>query len=113
MTYRECNEKRVTIHVDFYLQDHKINAFVLSMAICPTSQHLILGLSVLFIIAKCFIVIYLLQHVFKQEQEEYMREGIDWKEIKFVDNQPLLDLFLGKPIGLLSLLDEESQFPKV
>lgn len=32
----------------------------------------------------------LLQHVFKLEQDEYTREGIDWKEIKFVDNQPLL-----------------------
>lgn len=47
------------------------------------------------------------------EQEEYKREGVDWNEIKFVDNQPLLNLFLGKPIGLLSLLDEESHFPKV
>lgn len=47
------------------------------------------------------------------EQEEYRREGIDWKEIKFVDNQPLLDLFLAKPIGLLALLDEEGTFPKV
>lgn len=52
------------------------------------------------------------QHVFKMEQEEYMKEGIDWKEIKFVDNQPLLNLFLNKPIGILSLLDEETHFPK-
>ncbi|KAK3097735.1 hypothetical protein FSP39_012604 [Pinctada imbricata] len=52
------------------------------------------------------------QHVFKLEQEEYVREGIDWKEIKFVDNQPLLNLFLNKPIGILSLLDEESLFPR-
>lgn len=52
------------------------------------------------------------QHVFKLEQEEYTKEGIDWKEIKFVDNQPLLDLFLTKPIGILSLLDEECNFPK-
>ena len=47
------------------------------------------------------------------EQEEYKKEGVDWTEIKFVDNQPLLDLFLGKPIGLLTLLDEEAHFPKV
>ena len=47
------------------------------------------------------------------EQEEYKKEGVDWTEIKFVDNQPLLDLFLGKPIGLLTLLDEEADFPKV
>lgn len=31
------------------------------------------------------------------EQEEYMKEGIDWKEIKFVDNQPLLvSMFIWK-----------------
>ena len=33
--------------------------------------------------------------MFKQEQEEYTREGIDWKEIKFVDNQPLLVSLFG------------------
>lgn len=54
-----------------------------------------------------------MQHIFHLEQEEYKREGIDWTEIVFVDNQSILDLFLGKPIGLLTLLDEESQFPKV
>ncbi|RUS80244.1 hypothetical protein EGW08_012009, partial [Elysia chlorotica] len=52
------------------------------------------------------------QHIFHMEQEEYKREGIDWTEINFVDNKPLLDLFLVKPIGILSLLDEESLFPK-
>jgi hypothetical protein len=33
---------------------------------------------------------FVLQHIFKMEQEEYMNEGVDWNEIKFVDNQPLL-----------------------
>ena len=32
--------------------------------------------------------------------------------ITFIDNRPLLDIFLMKPMGLLSLLDEESHFPK-
>ena len=32
----------------------------------------------------------LFQHIFKMEQEEYKREGIDWNEISFVDNKPLL-----------------------
>lgn len=51
------------------------------------------------------------QYVFKLEQEEYKKEGIDWKEIQFIDNRPLLNMFLEKP-GLLSILDDESQFPK-
>ena len=32
------------------------------------------------------------QHVFKLEQEEYLREEIDWKFIDFSDNQPCIDL---------------------
>jgi myosin-5 len=50
------------------------------------------------------------QHVFKLEQEEYMREQIDWKFIDFSDNQPCIDLIEGK-LGILSLLDEESRLP--
>lgn len=50
------------------------------------------------------------QHVFKLEQEEYMREQIEWKFIKFYDNQPCIDLIEGK-LGVLSLLDEESRLP--
>ncbi|KXS10692.1 myosin [Gonapodya prolifera JEL478] len=50
--------------------------------------------------------------IFKLEQEEYQRESIPWQSIDFVDNQPCIDLLCKKPIGLLSLLDEESNFPK-
>jgi myosin-5 len=49
-------------------------------------------------------------HVFKLEQEEYMREQIEWKFIDFADNQPCIDLIEGK-LGILSLLDEESRLP--
>ena len=45
-------------------------------------------------------------------QQEYINEGIDGNVISFVDNRPLLDMFLMKPMGLLALLDEESHFPK-
>ena len=45
-------------------------------------------------------------------QEEYKREGIDVSEIQFTDNRSVLDLLLAKPVGLLALLDEESNFPK-
>ena len=31
--------------------------------------------------------------------------------VNFVSNEGLLDMLLGTPIGLLSLLDEESRFP--
>ncbi|KAI8467171.1 MAG: P-loop containing nucleoside triphosphate hydrolase protein [Monoraphidium minutum] len=49
-------------------------------------------------------------HVFKQEQAEYEREGIDWSYIEFVDNQDVLDLIEGK-MGLMDLLDEACRFP--
>lgn len=49
-------------------------------------------------------------HVFKLEQEEYLREEIDWTFIDFSDNQPCIDLIEGK-LGVLSLLDEESRLP--
>ncbi|KAK8004396.1 hypothetical protein PG989_004115 [Apiospora arundinis] len=49
-------------------------------------------------------------HVFKLEQEEYVREKIDWTFIDFADNQPCIDLIENK-MGILSLLDEESRLP--
>ncbi|CAG2116905.1 unnamed protein product, partial [Medioppia subpectinata] len=52
------------------------------------------------------------QHVFKLEQEEYVREGIDWQFITFTDNQPVIDIIEAKPIGILCLLDEECKMPK-
>ncbi|KAM3384972.1 hypothetical protein ACQJBY_009114 [Aegilops geniculata] len=52
------------------------------------------------------------RHLFKLEQEEYLDDGIDWASVEFVDNTDCLSLFEKKPLGLLSLLDEESTFPK-
>ncbi|GLE01599.1 hypothetical protein PINS_up010429 [Pythium insidiosum] len=39
------------------------------------------------------------QHMLEVEQDEYTKEGIDWKHIDFQDNQPCLDLIEGKPMG--------------
>jgi len=50
-------------------------------------------------------------HVFKLEQEEYVKEGIEWKMIDFYDNQPCIDLIESK-LGVLALLDEECRVPK-
>ncbi|KAK9968759.1 hypothetical protein ABG768_003067 [Culter alburnus] len=51
-------------------------------------------------------------HIFLMEQKEYKEEGITWETITYKDNKPILDLFLTKPIGILSLLDEQSAFPQ-
>uniref|UniRef100_A0A8C5CMK9 Myosin VB n=1 Tax=Gadus morhua TaxID=8049 RepID=A0A8C5CMK9_GADMO len=50
-------------------------------------------------------------HVFKLEQEEYMKEQIPWTLIDFYDNQPCIDLIEAK-LGILDLLDEECRVPK-
>ncbi|KAM4618312.1 unconventional myosin-Vc [Polymixia lowei] len=50
-------------------------------------------------------------HVFKLEQEEYMKEDIPWTLIDFYDNQPVIDLIEAK-MGVLDLLDEECLFPQ-
>nr|CAD7595944.1 unnamed protein product [Timema genevievae] len=50
-------------------------------------------------------------HVFKLEQEEYLKEEIEWKLIDFYDNQPCIDLIETK-LGILDLLDEECRMPK-
>ncbi|XP_061532009.1 unconventional myosin-Vc isoform X2 [Phycodurus eques] len=52
-----------------------------------------------------------LWHVFKLEQEEYMKEDIPWTLIDFYDNQPVIDLIEAK-MGILDLLDEECLFPQ-
>eukprot|EP00900_Chrysochromulina_parva_P008310 jgi/Chrpa1/17480/Chrysochromulina_OHIO_Genome00007564-RA len=51
--------------------------------------------------------------VFKSEQAEYEREGIEWKAIEFVDNQKCLDLIDDKKLmGILHVLDEECALQK-
>ncbi|PAV73183.1 hypothetical protein WR25_14293 isoform F [Diploscapter pachys] len=51
-------------------------------------------------------------HMFVLEQEEYKREGIDWVFIDFgLDLQACIEL-IEKPLGIISMLDEECIVPK-
>jgi len=52
------------------------------------------------------------QHMFTLEQEEYVREGIEWANVDFgMDLQVCITMF-EKPMGLLAIFEEESLFPK-
>eukprot|EP01133_Synstelium_polycarpum_P016755 gene16755-19921_t len=44
--------------------------------------------------------------VLRHEQEEYLKEGIDWTHIDYFENQPIIEMIEGQPLGLLKLLDE-------
>ena len=52
------------------------------------------------------------QHMFTLEQEEYVREGLEWGNVDFgMDLQVCITMF-EKPMGLLAIFEEESLFPK-
>jgi myosin heavy subunit len=51
-------------------------------------------------------------HMFVLEQEEYKKEGIQWEFINFgMDLQACIEL-IEKPMGILSILEEQCMFPK-
>ena len=51
-------------------------------------------------------------HMFVVEQEEYLKEGIDWVMVDFgMDLQAAIIMF-EKPMGIWAILEEESLFPK-
>ncbi|KAH7950507.1 hypothetical protein HPB49_025045 [Dermacentor silvarum] len=53
-----------------------------------------------------------IRQVFKLEQAEYSRERLSWQPLSHCDNQGALQLIAKRPLGLLALLDDESNFPK-
>lgn len=50
--------------------------------------------------------------VFKQEQEIYQKEGIEWSFISFPDNQDVLDLIEKRRDGIISILDEQCRLQR-
>lgn len=52
------------------------------------------------------------QHIFRLEQKEYAKEKIDWTNIDYQDNQPIIDLIASKPAGIIHILDDECNFPQ-
>lgn len=51
-------------------------------------------------------------HVFREEQNLYQNEGIDWTLIKFEDNQRILDALTNRVYGIFPMLDSECLVPK-
>lgn len=51
-------------------------------------------------------------NTFKLEEQIYQEEGIQFKHVDFIDNQPVLDLITDKNGGILTILDEEIVVPK-
>ncbi|KFW62416.1 Unconventional myosin-Ia, partial [Pygoscelis adeliae] len=47
----------------------------------------------------------------KEEQEEYVREGIQWTPVEFFDNSIICNLIENSKCGILAMLDEECLRP--
>jgi myosin X len=54
---------------------------------------------------------YFNRHIFSLEQIEYAKEGLEWKDIDYVDNSECLDL-IERKLGVISLIDEEARLPR-
>ncbi|XP_045475987.1 unconventional myosin-XV isoform X2 [Harmonia axyridis] len=52
------------------------------------------------------------KHVFKLEQQEYAKERLEWTDLTWADNTPVIHLLRKKPLGILHLLDDDSNFPR-
>merc|ERR1719277_63194 len=51
-------------------------------------------------------------HMFVVEQEEYVKEGIDWEMVDFGMDLAAAIIMFEKPMGIWAIFEEESLFPK-
>merc|ERR1719384_707809 len=51
-------------------------------------------------------------HMFVVEQEEYVKEGIDWEMVDFGMDLAACIIMFEKPMGIWAILEEETLFPK-
>merc|ERR1711887_298497 len=51
-------------------------------------------------------------HMFVVEQEEYLKEGIDWAMVDFGMDLAACIIMFEKPMGIWAILEEETLFPK-
>ncbi|VDO11758.1 unnamed protein product [Brugia timori] len=59
---------------------------------------------------------YYQQKVLRELQWEYQKDnisGVDMQSIQWFNNEPVIELLLQRPNGLLPALDDETKFPKV
>ncbi|XP_070500351.1 unconventional myosin-XV [Chironomus tepperi] len=56
--------------------------------------------------------LYFNKHIFKLEQAEYAKERLEWTQLGWEDNLPVIHLLAKKPHGIFHILDDESNFPR-
>ncbi|XP_075977986.1 unconventional myosin 61F isoform X2 [Anticarsia gemmatalis] len=52
-----------------------------------------------------------IQLTLKQEQEEYLREGIEWEPVEYFNNIVICDLIEARHTGIIAILDDECLRP--
>ncbi|EUB63142.1 Myosin-Va [Echinococcus granulosus] len=52
-----------------------------------------------------------IKNVFQLEQEEYIREGLEWSFVEYYNNAPCIQLLEG-PMGVIELLNDECKLPR-
>jgi myosin XV len=48
--------------------------------------------------------LYFNKHIFKLEQAEYAKEKLEWNNLQWEDNLPVIHLLAKKPVGIFHLL---------